>query len=77
MTEWPVGRGRADDAVEQRHAEAEGRAARERLHQAAGDRAVKKKFVADAHVVRRHHEGQAVGDEADVADERFIENASR
>src|SRR6267142_1895410 len=37
--------------------------------------AVEKEFVADAHVVRRHHKGQTIGDEAEMADERLIENA--
>ena len=70
----PGGRRRKNNAVEDRHVDREGRAARQRFHQAARSRPVEIKFVADANVVRGHDDGNAVGNERDRADESLIEN---
>src|SRR5713101_9308591 len=66
--------GREHNAVEKRHAEAKWRAARERPHQAASDRAMQEQLVTDAYVVCWHDEGLAVHDETDVANKGFIQN---
>src|SRR5258708_7710744 len=62
------------DAVEQRHAQAEWRTARQRFHQAARRGAVQKQLVADADVIRRDYDRHSVRDESDMANEGFIKN---
>src|SRR5207249_9406824 len=54
----------------QRDTEAKRRTARERFHQAAGDRAMQEKSVADTHVVCGHDVGLAVHDKTQVAEDR-------
>ena len=68
------GRGGKNNSIEERDAEAEGRAAGERLHKAAGGGTVEVKLVADADVVGGDDERQAVRDERDVADESLIKD---
>jgi len=51
----PDRRRREHNPVQQRHAKAERRAARQRLHQPARRRTMQEKLVAHAHVIRRHH----------------------
>src|SRR5260370_8661336 len=57
-------RGGADDAVEQRHVEAEGRPTRERYHQATLRGTGEKEIVANAHVVCWDYNGQPLRNQA-------------
>src|ERR1700730_16756674 len=69
-------RGRREhNPVQQSHAQAKRRPARQRLHQPARRRPVQKQFVAHAHVIRRYHKRQAIRHESHLANKRFIQNA--
>ena len=71
----PRSRRRKNNAVQQRHAQAKRRAAPQGPHQPARRRAVQKKFVAHAHVVRRHNEWQPIHHKPNGAHKGLIENA--
>jgi hypothetical protein len=67
-------RAREHDAVDQRDREAGVDAVLERAQRAAGGRAVDQHLVADARLQRRDHGRLAVVHEAEVADERLVED---
>src|SRR5208282_3419701 len=65
---------RKNDPVQQSHTKAKRCAAPERFHEPASRRAMQKKFVAYAHIIRRHNHRHPVRDEPDMAYKRLIQN---